>query len=84
MTETSALIKGLFPDTGLPADCGKLYLKDVSAFGKYNAGAYAAPFSSWSREDKLGYTDPRYLIAEAFKDKLDALRREAFARSAKR
>lgn len=76
MTETCTLIQNLFPGTGLPADCGKFYLKDVSNFSKYNVGDYAGPFSSWKKLDRFGSPDPRYLVAEAFKNELDRLRRE--------
>lgn len=73
------MIQHLFPIDEL-RKCGKekIYLKDPTNFSGKDCGNYKKPFSEWKKEDEFtGEEDPRYLIAEKFKETLDGLRHAA-------
>lgn len=73
--EFTEMIQRLFPEDKMPDGCDRLYLRHYSNFNGYDVGDYCKPFSEWKRENPATLkVDPRYLIAEKFKETLDGLR----------
>ena len=79
ITTLTTFIKGINqlipPETMKRLNMEQLILQDTSILSRYNIDYYAKNFSQWKKTLPFSTTpDPRYLLAEHFKETLYALR----------